>query len=895
MSIIADALGSLASGVMNAMAAIAVKVAVYTVIFDIFFSLFHLILEIIVLLVILIYVISIASLFFNIPYLLFNHTSGSLLPIDASQINSLGNGSDAEKAIHNTANSILSNDIQLDTFNSIFGWSLLGGGLAFVFCLLVFIFIRAIVFTIGRFFNQRVGRQNQQQIKWAYQDGDNPVAFFFKGILIILVTLLGLGIFYAIVSLVVLALCILFTLLGETIMTSVYENMWNSGGEVKQAIDSSFAQPAMSTSPIHPIPTVFGNLINPIQASNSNGEVTPTILPIYLFYELFKYAGFDPSITQSSSSFGFGEKLTIMGSGFLRNIYTYDSIAGIGFVMLPWWLIILVLCFFIASELTKVFLRAIQRILVLVVYFLVIVIMAFYSLADGGKQWWRFILSAIKWFLFNSMYMIMLNIGCMLIFVFMLVGKIILDDTRSTLLGTYGSKDYNGNIIDGISKNLLGGGDIHNVGLTLLDTVWAIITKIATGFSYKLNIFSDLIMLVFLWLSVVGAKHIVFLKFDQGWFGKDDPAINFFQSAKKEMTTTMIYAAAAGAVGFGLFKASSGIAHATVGRFGNKFRVKVAKWGDKLKRNIRARRGGANKSSKLYAKINGKKKFIGRKVGNEAILNKRGTKNFNSIAGIDGKLKSDKIYTGKTRFTNKKADAEGSFLQLDKAQTFRSRTRSQYKYNLEQSRKNSLNFAVGNTLAKGGPIKKGLRDIFANNGVQLPAFQEMNFNEALRFAESQPGFRRADFFEALKTDFGNVKGSAGKFQLLNDWVQNPSDVMKFPNKASRFLSNHGINTNKQGMMFDGFANPRMNGNFTDNYAGRLEENMQKLNERRNRGFAEGLKWTAIGLGGAIAFSTLNSGSDAQSRATSGLRRFASPGMLFEMLGLSGFLGKGRHF
>lgn len=884
-------LGSIASGFMNAAAAIAVKVVMWTVVFDIFFSIFRLLLELVVLLVVIIYLISIVSLFFNIPYLLLNHPSGSLLPLSGNQLNQIESGN---IGINSISHSLITNDTQLTTFNSIFGWSLFGGGIAFVFCLLVFILARAFVFTIGRFFNQRGKGQNDQQVKWAYQDGQNPAVLFFKGVLIVIVTILGLGVFYAVMSLVVLGLCVLFTLLGEILMQSIYENLWSAGGSVKTAIDSTFAEPAISSQTYHPFPTIFGNLINPVTPNASNDYAEPVILPIYLFYELFTYAGFSPSVTESSttiSGFNFGASIHIMGNQFITNIYKYDSWAGIGFIMLPWWLIILALTFFIASEMTKVFIRAIQRILVLVVYFLVIIIMAFFALADGGKQWWRFILSTIRWFLFNSIYMIMLNIACLLIFIFMLVGKIILDDTRSLLIGN------NGHIVGGFEQNILGQAPSSNWGLSHLQWLWGVITSIATGFSYKLDLFSDLVMLIFLWLSVVGAKHIIFNKFNDGWFGKSDPAIDFFQKTKKELAATLVYAAAAGVAGFGLLKASSGIAHATLGRVGNAFRVKVAKWGDGLKRKISQRKGGGPKPTNLFAKnARGRNVKIGKKVGNEVILNRRGTRLNTKLGNLkDGTVRPQFLKDGKLIEGTVQQGKRWNLRALDdatsKAQVFSSRNYRQYRYNTNMAKKHSLDNAIVGKLSNGGAISQELRKKFSSAGADLSGLKNpnANFQEVFDYARNQANFNGVAFFDDLKKEVGQSVGDTAKYNLMKNWVANPEKVIDFPGYFTEYATKKQWASSKEGAIFDGFGTiPKIEGtDFENTTAGRLQKRFKELNTAKNDSLASGLKLSALGLGGAVAFSMLNSDENGTGgKAARYFRKYATPGTLFELFGLT---------
>lgn len=865
----ASLLSSIASGFANAAAALAVKVVMWTVMFDIFFTIFHLILMLIVFIVMVFYLISIISLLFNIPYFLMNaHTAAtSLLPFSVSDLQN-ATSSNTSETIKHTVGGLLGNDLELTTFNSIFGWLIIGGSAIFLFMLIIFIFARAFMFSIGRFFNQRKNKTDNSNVKWAYAQGENPVVYFFKGVLIVIITVLGLGAFYAVLSVAVLLLCFGFALAGEVIIDSAYNSMYNqsSTGEVISGINSSFNEPANIKYHVIYLPTVFGSLINPFNYSDiTQSELNagysiaiPVTLPVYLFYEVFHFAGFDPQIPHgaleihkntngtytinpdSISLNNWGDSIKVMGSSYLADMYGRDSWAGIGFIALPWWLIILAMTFFVAAELTKVFFKAIQRVFVLVVYFLIIIVMAFYSLADGGKQWWRFIISAMKWFSYNGIYVFMLNLGCLLIFLFILIGKIIMDDTVSAL-------HLNDGLAAGLSLTFLNNTSMPG-GLKFLSWMWRHITDIISGFSIpNMHLFQDVVMLIVIWFAVAGTKHIVFKNFNNKWFTDQDPAQQFFNDVKTESKQMLIYAGAAAAIGYGALKIGSSVAYNTVGRVGERFQKKVADWGQNLKDNAKKRRAGAEKASNLYARDkNGRVRKVGTKVGDQVVLNKKGSK---LDLTADGKLRSGLVSDRRFGF-EKGLNNDSKFAGL---MTNKATSRGQYKAFVNSAKGDQLNGIISNQLSKGGHVQNELREIFNQHGANIGTEFNGSFNDFLSEARNSNKFNETNFFDTLKTKVGEQPGDRAKNILFSKWVADPNQVLPYANQWNQFASKHFGGSNA-GVAFNAFGDAS-----SANSNKKQQQIADKYARRRTpKSFLDGAGIMGAGLAAAVVFSALSS-------------------------------------
>lgn len=450
-----------------------------------------------------------------------------------------------------------------------------------------------------------------------YKENEGFWKNLIKGVIIIIFTIAALGICYSIFTVVSLALCILVSLVLSNIIGTV-----NADG--MSAIEShvkTFSLTQTSGGQAQNfVPSVFGayNWLG-IGSPKVAGE-TNVMLPTYIYYVLFKALMYGPTIDVSNSQ----DVLNPIAGTKIAQYVTVDAFFGIGFIMLPWWGITLGLVIYFGFSFIRIFVWAIYRLFVLVALFFVVILAAYYAVADGGKLWTKLMKSVLRWFFYNMIYIAIINIMCAVVFFVFFIGQVIVNGFESWYSANWSSisqvSSSDGGIPNAFGQASTG---IDTVGGTIGDSGSSIINSanlgVMTGFaSFLLSIclgvfsviaqgafnvstvISSLVLMGVLIGAFVAAKQAE-KQITQRYFAKDD-IFKFGQNSAREFGKSMIYAGAGtfGLIGVG--NLATGLMNRLPGT--NKLRRSLNAKGarrQKAARDLKSAKNSSNQTKKYGA------------------------------------------------------------------------------------------------------------------------------------------------------------------------------------------------------------------------------------------------------------------------------------------------------
>lgn len=606
-----------------------------TLAFYICWIIFYCICSIAVTVSIVIYIFSILTLFLNIPTLLNANNNGSnIMP------NSLNN-------MPHQLQNMLNGDLTLSTFDSVFAWIVTGLSTTVLITFFVFLIAKGVIFRFNAYLKKTYNWNINAQ--WMYGANEGFWRNLFKGLVILAGTILLIGLMYAIFMIIALGLSYFFATLFTSFFSGIFDDT-NNNAVISSGLNSNFSNPAGSGNK-YAVPTLFGTELG----FNTNTQhLTYTILPVYIFYNIFSYAGFHPQITND----GFG--LNICNGAYWAKMFG-EGFFGLGFILLPWWILIGALTIYVSSKMLNIILKAIMRIFVLFLYFLGLLVTAWYSLSDGGKTYKKLMASTIKWWLFSALYIVEINLICLFVFIFVFVAKIISDDVanywngtsfnipaiktndlpnkitkalnhiNSSTSATYTSSAIFSSLSNSSSSSNSGNGLVNNLsGININGTVGWIFSWIGDFTGIYSSIDFVLTFLIYGALfSAIAIANSLNNKINNKYFGQSDFAYNQIEAIKSDAKQLTSYAVASTIGMVGAVRVSQGISNKLYGNkikraISNKYKaVNAKRLNTKTAKKYTKKNGSNDENILMYKNKNGKYKQLGKLENNNLFLDEK--------------------------------------------------------------------------------------------------------------------------------------------------------------------------------------------------------------------------------------------------------------------------------
>lgn len=530
-SIISGLGESIVGGASDLLATLLAKGIELTIGFMIFVMLFWFIIIIIVNVVCFLYLLSIIALVINVPALLSNSNEKHALNIGPN-VNDLINGNDK-----GAITQMLDSDLGLSVFNSVFGWTILilgGFTAAVIICLLGY----GYAYNVARALAPKLFISNKplKVTQTGYNSALGILGIVGRGIFTIVVTFLLLGFFYVILSVAVIGLAVIASLIMSGIMVQILQDMVSSGGVAAASISSSVSNifSGSNATPTYYVPSILGNLTFNL---NSSSQIQALSIPAYFFYEIMNFGGFAPTPLSGSN----GLFITPISATYIKTIIELSPF-GVGFILVPWYALVLAAIIYVTGKLGSFFWLALKRVFYLFLLFFGIIVAAVWALYDGGTKWKETLISTTKWFFLNTVYVVGLNIFGLVGFIIIWVGMVIassfynLTQNGNGLLGSLtGSNPLSMSTIafTHASFATVSTNSIINSASGITTDLWKYIDKLLT-FIFEAAPFgtqgfwADTLMLFFIMIALSVTNSLVAKRLiTNDYIGKNDIASQF--------------------------------------------------------------------------------------------------------------------------------------------------------------------------------------------------------------------------------------------------------------------------------------------------------------------------------------------------------------------------------